>query len=80
MLGSVLDAKRAATLAHDVGAKLLLDACQSVPHMEVDVQALDADFIVFSGHKLYGPTGVGVLWARAEILDAPCPLIRVAGQ
>ena len=68
VLGSVLDAKRAAALAHTVGAKLLLDACQSVPHMVVDVQALDADFIVFSGHKLYGPTGVGVLWARGDIL------------
>ncbi|MBU6207489.1 MAG: aminotransferase class V-fold PLP-dependent enzyme, partial [Alphaproteobacteria bacterium] len=68
VLGSVLDAKRAAALAHNVGAKLLLDACQSVPHMKVDVAALGADFIVFSGHKLYGPTGVGVLWARGSIL------------
>ncbi len=73
VLGSVLDAKRAATLAHSVGAKLLLDACQSVPHMPVDVVAQDADFIVFSGHKLYGPTGVGVLWARAEILEGMPP-------
>ncbi|MDE2043493.1 MAG: aminotransferase class V-fold PLP-dependent enzyme, partial [Alphaproteobacteria bacterium] len=73
VLGSVLDAKRAAALAHNVGAKLLLDACQSVPHMKVDVAALGADFIVFSGHKLYGPTGVGVLWARGSILAAMPP-------
>ena len=73
VLGSTLDAKRAAALAHKVGAKLLLDACQSVPHMPVDVAALDCDFLVFSGHKLYGPTGVGVLWARAEILAAMPP-------
>jgi len=73
VLGSVLDARRAARLAHSVGAKLLLDACQSVPHMPVDVTALDCDFLVFSGHKLYGPTGIGVLWARAALLDAMPP-------
>jgi cysteine desulfurase/selenocysteine lyase len=73
VLGSVLDAKRAAAMAHRVGAKLLLDGCQAVPRMPVDVQALDCDFYVFSGHKLYGPTGIGVLWARAEILDAMPP-------
>ena len=73
VLGSVLDAKRAAKLAHNVGAKLLLDGCQAVPRMPVDVAALDCDFYVFSGHKLYGPTGIGVLWARGEILDAMPP-------
>jgi cysteine desulfurase / selenocysteine lyase len=73
VFGSVLDAKRAATLAHAVGAKLLLDACQSVPHSPIDVQALGADFLVFSAHKLYGPTGIGVLWARAELLEAMPP-------
>jgi cysteine desulfurase/selenocysteine lyase len=73
VLGSVLDAKRAAEIAHSVGAKLLLDGCQAVPRMPVDVAALDCDFYVFSGHKLYGPTGIGVLWARAEILDAMPP-------
>jgi cysteine desulfurase/selenocysteine lyase len=73
VLGSVLDAKRAATLAHKVGAKLLLDGCQAVPRLPVDVQALDCDFYVFSGHKLYGPTGIGALWARGEILDAMAP-------
>jgi cysteine desulfurase / selenocysteine lyase len=73
VLGSKLDAKRAAAIAHGVGAKLLLDGCQAVPRMPVDVAALDCDFYVFSGHKLYGPTGIGVLWARGEILDAMPP-------
>ena len=73
VLGSVLDARRAADLAHGVGAKLLLDGCQAVPRLTVDVQALDCDFYAFSGHKLYGPTGIGVLWARGEILDAMPP-------
>ena len=73
VLGSVLDARRAADLAHSVGAKLLLDGCQAVPRLAVDVQALDCDFYAFSGHKLYGPTGIGVLWARREILDAMPP-------
>ncbi|OCC23962.1 cysteine desulfurase [Croceicoccus estronivorus] len=72
VLGSVLDARRAADMAHAVGAKFLLDGCQAVPRMKVDVAALDCDFYVFSAHKLYGPTGIGALWARAEILaDMP---------
>lgn len=74
VLGSVLDAKRAAELAHRVGAKLLLDGCQAVPRLPVDVAELDCDFYVFSSHKLYGPTGFGVLWGRAELLDAMPPL------
>jgi len=73
VLGSVLDAKRAAEIAHSVDAKLLLDGCQAVPRMPVDVCDLDCDFYVFSGHKLYGPTGIGVLWARGEILEAMPP-------
>ena len=73
VLGSVLGAKRAAKLAHSVGAKLLLDGCQSAPRMRLDMGELDCDFFVFSGHKLYGPTGVGVLWARSEILEAMPP-------
>jgi cysteine desulfurase/selenocysteine lyase len=73
VLGAVLDAKRAAALAHKFGAKLLLDGCQAVPRMGVDVAALDCDFYVFSGHKLYGPTGIGVLWGRAELLEAMPP-------
>ncbi|WP_234035757.1 aminotransferase class V-fold PLP-dependent enzyme [Erythrobacter insulae] len=73
VLGSVLDAPRAARLAHKVGAKILLDGCQSAPHMAVDMAVLDCDFYVFSAHKLYGPTGIGALWARSEILDAMQP-------
>ena len=73
VLGSVLDAKRAAALAHGVGAKILIDGCQAVPRLPVDVVELDCDFYVFSAHKLYGPTGLGVLWGRAELLDAMPP-------
>ncbi|MDF2495097.1 cysteine desulfurase [Sphingomonas sp.] len=73
VLGSVLDAKRAAALAHGVGAKILIDGCQAVPRLPVDVVDLDCDFYVFSAHKLYGPTGLGVLWGRAELLDAMPP-------
>ena len=73
VLGSTLDAARAADLAHRVGAKLLLDGCQAVPRMGIDVAALNCDFYVFSGHKLYGPTGIGVLWGRAELLEAMPP-------
>ncbi len=68
VLGSVLDARRAADIAHSVGAKLLLDGCQAAPRMALDMAALGCDFYAFSGHKLYGPTGIGVLWAREEIL------------
>ena len=74
VLGSVLDARRAADIAHSVGARLLLDGCQAVPRIAVDVAALDCDFYVFSGHKLYGPTGIGVLWGRAELLEAMHPV------
>ncbi|WP_199857756.1 aminotransferase class V-fold PLP-dependent enzyme [Erythrobacter sp. EC-HK427] len=73
VLGSVLDAKRAAELAHSVGAKLLLDGCQAVPRLPVDVAALDCDFYAFSAHKLYGPTGIGALWGKAELLDMMPP-------
>lgn len=73
VLGSVLDVPRAVALAHKVGAKILIDGCQAVPRLSVDVAALDADFYVFSGHKLYGPTGIGVLWAKADILAAMPP-------
>lgn len=73
VLGSVLDARRAADLAHRVGAKLLLDGCQAVPRLMTDVAALDCDFYAFSAHKLYGPTGIGALWGRAALLDAMPP-------
>jgi cysteine desulfurase/selenocysteine lyase len=73
VLGSRLDVARAAAMAHRVGAKLLVDGCQAVPRMAVDVAALGCDFYAFSAHKLYGPTGIGVLWARGELLDAMPP-------
>ena len=73
VLGSQLDVKRACDIAHSVGAKILIDGCQAVPRVAVDVQALGSDFYVFSAHKLYGPTGIGALWARGELLDAMPP-------
>ena len=73
VLGSLLDAKRAAGIAHKVGAKLLLDGCQAAPRLPVDVQDLGCDFYVFSGHKIYGPTGIGALWAPYATLEAMPP-------
>ncbi len=73
VLGSVLDARRATRLAHAVGAKILIDGCQAVPRIGADVQDIGCDFYVFSGHKLYGPTGIGALWAKGELLDAMPP-------
>ncbi|MFV0644144.1 MAG: cysteine desulfurase [Sphingomonadaceae bacterium] len=73
VLGSVLDCDRAVKLAHGVGAKILLDGCQAVPRLPVDVAALGCDFYAFSAHKLYGPTGIGALWARADLLAAMPP-------
>jgi cysteine desulfurase/selenocysteine lyase len=73
VLGSILDAKRAADIAHKVGAKLLLDGCQAAPRLPVDVAAIGADFYAFSAHKVYGPTGIGALWVRGDILDAMPP-------
>jgi cysteine desulfurase/selenocysteine lyase len=72
-LGSILDAQRAAQIAHSKGALLLLDGCQAVPRIPVDVAIIGCDFYAFSGHKLYGPTGIGCLWGRAELLDAMPP-------
>ena len=73
VLGSTLDVRRASELAHAVGATILVDGCQAVARLPVDVRALGCDFYVFSGHKLYGPTGIGVLWGRRELLDAMPP-------
>jgi cysteine desulfurase/selenocysteine lyase len=73
VLGSPLDVARAATIAHEAGALLLVDGCQAAPRMRIDVRALGCDFYLFSGHKLYGPTGIGVLWARSEILAGMPP-------
>jgi len=73
VLGSVLHVEHAAKLAHAVGAKLLIDGCQAAPRLALDMAAFDCDFYAFSAHKLYGPTGIGVLWARKDILDAMPP-------
>tara|TARA_R110000787_G_scaffold91128_4_gene192271 strand:+ start:780 stop:2069 length:1290 start_codon:yes stop_codon:yes gene_type:complete len=73
VLGSLLDAKRAAAIAHKVGAKLLLDGCQAAPRLPVKVQDLGCDFYVFSGHKIYGPTGIGALWAPYATLEVMPP-------
>ena len=69
VLGTITNAEEIIRKCHKKGVKVLVDAAQSVPHMKVDVQKLDCDFFAFSAHKMLGPTGVGVLWARKEILE-----------
>ena len=73
VLGTILPIELIVEQAHAVGAKVLVDGCQGIVHEPVDVQALGCDFYVFSGHKLYGPNAIGVLWARRELLDAMPP-------
>lgn len=73
VLGTVNPLREMARTAHRHGALFLADAAQSVPHMKVDVQELDCDFLVFSGHKIYGPTGIGVLYGREDLLDRMPP-------
>jgi len=75
VLGTYTPAERIAAVAHAHGAKVLFDGSQAVVHRRVDVQALGADFYVFTGHKLYGPTGIGVLWGRMELLEAMPPFL-----
>jgi cysteine desulfurase/selenocysteine lyase len=72
-LGSIVPVKAVIDRAHAEGALVLLDGCQAVQHISVDVQELDVDFYVFSGHKLYGPTGIGILWGREELLNSMSP-------
>jgi cysteine desulfurase/selenocysteine lyase len=72
-LGTITPAKTIIEMAHGVGAKVLLDGAQSVSHMRADVQALDADWFVFSGHKVFGPTGIGVLYGKESLLNATQP-------
>jgi cysteine desulfurase / selenocysteine lyase len=75
VLGTINPISYLAERAHAVGALLLVDAAQSVPHMPVDVQALGCDFLAFSGHKMCGPTGVGVLWGRRKLLEVMPPFL-----
>lgn len=72
-LGTINPIKHIIDSAHKVGAKVLIDGAQSVQHMPVDVQALDCDFYVFSGHKVFGPTGVGILYGKKDVLDSMPP-------
>jgi cysteine desulfurase/selenocysteine lyase len=74
-LGTINPAKRIIQAAHAVGAKVLLDGAQSVSHLNVDVQELDCDFIAFSAHKLYGPTGLGVLYGKRALLEEMPPFL-----
>jgi cysteine desulfurase / selenocysteine lyase len=75
VLGTINDIRPLADAAHAHGALVLVDACQYVPHVATDVQAWDADFVAFSSHKILGPTGIGALWARYELLDAMPPFL-----
>jgi cysteine desulfurase/selenocysteine lyase len=72
-LGTINPVERIAEMAHIHGAKVLIDAAQAASHLSMDVQVIGCDFLVFSGHKVYGPTGIGVLWGKAELLEAMPP-------
>jgi cysteine desulfurase/selenocysteine lyase len=75
MLGTINPVREMTEMAHKAGALVLIDGAQAVPHVRVDVQELGADFYVFSGHKMLGPTGSGALWARRELLEAMPPFL-----
>ncbi len=75
ILGTVNPVQEIARAAHAVGALVLVDACQSVPHMPLNVNELGADLVAWSGHKMLGPTGIGCLWGRAEVLDSMPPFL-----
>ncbi len=72
-LGTINPIKKIIDKVHSVGSKILIDAAQSIQHFPIDVQALDCDFLAFSGHKIYGPTGIGVLYGKKEMLDSMPP-------
>lgn len=75
VLGTITPAEKIVDMAHAVGAKVLFDGSQSVMHMPIDVQALDCDFYVFTGHKIYGPTGIGVLYGKEAVLETMPPFL-----
>ena len=80
VLGTLTPVRRLVDAAHAAGAIALVDACQSVPHLPTDVVEMGADFLVFSGHKMLGPSGIGVLWGRKELLDAMPPFLGGGGM
>ncbi|MEM9710726.1 MAG: SufS family cysteine desulfurase [Actinomycetota bacterium] len=80
VLGTITPLRELADAAHAAGALVLADACQSVPHLPTDVGELDVDFLAFSGHKMLGPTGIGVLWGREALLDAMPPFLGGGGM
>lgn len=80
VLGTLTPVSRIAQLAHEAGAIVSVDACQYVPHNPTDVVAMGADFVSFSGHKMCGPTGIGVLWGRRELLEAMPPFLGGGGM
>ncbi len=80
VIGTLNPVRRLVDAAHAVGALACVDACQSVPHMRTDVQEMGADFVAFSGHKMLGPSGIGVLWARRELLEAMPPFLGGGGM
>ena len=75
VLGTITDPRPLIARAHAIGAKVIVDGCQAVPHMPVNVQELDCDFYAFSGHKMLGPTGIGVLYGKRELLEAMPPFL-----
>lgn len=80
VLGNLIDAKAIAQLAHQCGAYLILDGAQSVPHKKIDVSDLDCDALIFSGHKMLGPNGIGVLYAKKSLLEKMTPLMGGGGM
>jgi len=75
VMGTVNDVKRVVERGHEVGAKVLLDGAQAIAHLDVDVKDLDADFLAFSGHKMYAPNGIGVLWGKRDLLEMMPPFM-----
>lgn len=80
VLGTLVPLDRITTAAHDAGALVAVDACQSVPHLPTNVAEMNVDFLSFSGHKMCGPTGIGVLWGRRELLEAMPPFLGGGGM